>query len=29
MRSYLEKNPLQKKVDGMAHGVGPKFKPQY
>jgi hypothetical protein len=27
MRSYLEKNPSQKRTGGMAQGVGPEFKP--
>jgi hypothetical protein len=29
MRSYLEKNPSQKRAGGMAQGIGPKSKPQY
>jgi hypothetical protein len=24
-----KKNPTQKRASGMAHGVGPEFKPQY
>jgi hypothetical protein len=28
-RPYLEKNPSQKRADGMVQGVGPEFKPQY
>jgi hypothetical protein len=27
-RSYLEKNPSQKRAGGVAQGVGPEFKPQ-
>jgi hypothetical protein len=29
MRTYLEKNPSQKRAGRMAQGVGPEFKPQY
>jgi hypothetical protein len=29
MRSYLEKNPRQKRAGGVAYGVGPEFKTQY
>jgi hypothetical protein len=29
VRPYLEKNPSQKKADGVAQGVGPEFKTQY
>jgi hypothetical protein len=30
MRPYLEeKNPSQKRADGMVQGVGSEFKPQY
>jgi hypothetical protein len=29
MSRYLEKNPSQKRTDGVAQGVGPEFKPQY
>jgi hypothetical protein len=29
MRPDLEKNPSQKRVGGVAQGVGPEFKPQY
>jgi hypothetical protein len=28
-RAYLEKNPSQKSVGGVAQGVCPEFKPQY
>jgi hypothetical protein len=28
-RTYLEKNPSQKRAGGVAQGVGPEFKPQY
>jgi hypothetical protein len=27
--SKKKKNPTQKRASGMAHGVGPEFKPQY
>jgi hypothetical protein len=29
MRPYLEKNPSQNRVGGVAQGKGPEFKPQY
>jgi hypothetical protein len=29
MRPYLEKQPSQRKTDGVAKGEGPEFKPQY
>jgi hypothetical protein len=29
MRSYLEKDPSQKRAGGVAQGVGSEFKPQY
>jgi hypothetical protein len=29
MRSYLKKNPSQKRASGVAQGVGPAFNPQY
>jgi hypothetical protein len=29
MRSYLKKNPSQKRAGGVAQGIGPEFKPQY
>jgi hypothetical protein len=28
-RSYLEKNPSQKRAGRVAQGAGPEFKPQY
>jgi hypothetical protein len=28
-RPYLEKNPSQKRTDGVAQGVSPAFKPQH
>jgi hypothetical protein len=29
MRTYLEKNPSQKRAGGVTQCVGPEFKPQY
>jgi hypothetical protein len=29
VRPYLEKSSSQKRVGGVAKGVGPEFKPQY
>jgi hypothetical protein len=29
VRTYLEKNTLQKRAGGVAQGVGPEFKLQY
>jgi hypothetical protein len=29
MRPYLEKNPTQKRADGVTQGIGPEFKPQH
>jgi hypothetical protein len=29
VRTYLEKDPSQKRAAGVAQGVGPEFKPQY